>query len=123
MHKPSLYTRLGGYDGIVAFASNLLPRLQGDQQLGRFWAYRGANGIAIEKQLLIDFLSFNCGGPMVYTGRTMKDTHIGMSINEDDWTIFLGHAAATMEFLHIPQEEQEEVVSFVLGLKDDIVEV
>jgi isoleucyl-tRNA synthetase len=39
---PSLYTRLGGYDAIAAVADNLLPRLQGDELLGRFWAHRGA---------------------------------------------------------------------------------
>ena len=37
MDQPSLYERLGGYDGITVFASDLLPRLQGDLQLGRFW--------------------------------------------------------------------------------------
>ena len=123
MSQPSLYTRLGGYDGIVAYAENLLPRLQSDVQLGRFWAYRGADGVAIEKQLLIDFLSYNTGGPMVYTGRNMKTTHKGMNISEDDWTIFLGHAGDTMEHLQIPHDERDEIVAFVLQLKGDIVEV
>jgi len=36
MNQKSLYERLGGYDGLSAFADNLLPRLQGDAQLGRF---------------------------------------------------------------------------------------
>ncbi len=122
MHLPSLYTRLGGYDGIVSFADNLLPRLQNDQQLGRFWAYRGADGVANEKQLLIDFLAHTTGGPMVYNGRNMKKTHAGMNISEDDWTIFLGHAGAAMDTLGIPSTEQEEIVTFVLSLKGDIVE-
>lgn len=30
MTEPSLYERLGGYDGITAFASDLMPRLQRD---------------------------------------------------------------------------------------------
>src|SRR5215475_8904122 len=53
----TLYERLGGYDAICAVANDLLPRLQSDPQLGRFWAHRGADGVAREKQLLIDFLS------------------------------------------------------------------
>jgi hemoglobin len=36
MAQQSLYERLGGYDGISTFANDLLPRLQGDTQLGRF---------------------------------------------------------------------------------------
>ncbi|HEY8098378.1 MAG TPA: hypothetical protein VIE65_20135, partial [Methylobacter sp.] len=56
MKQKSLYERLGGYDGITAFAGDLLPRLQADPQLGRFWQNRGDDGIAREKQLLIDYL-------------------------------------------------------------------
>jgi len=99
--QKSLYKRLGGYDGITAFASDLLPRLQGDSKLGRFWKHRGDDGLAREKQLLIDYLSSSTGGPMYYTGRDMKKTHVGMKISENDWTIFLGHAAATMEALQV----------------------
>lgn len=122
MSEQTLYQCLGGYDGIAAFASNLLPRLQNDAQLGRFWAHRGADGVAREKQFLIDFLSFNSGGPMVYTGRNMKTTHVGMNISEEDWGVFLGHAGATMNDMQIPADTQENVVGFVLSLKDDIVE-
>ena len=90
----SLYERLGGYDAISAVANDLLPRLQGDKQLGRFWAHRGADGIAREKQLLIDFLSSSAGGPMYYTGRDMVTVHKGMRISSSDWNIFMGHLKA-----------------------------
>ncbi len=122
MDQKSLYERLGGYDSISAFANDLLPRLEGDSQLGRFWQNRGDDGIAREKQLLIDYLCLSTGGPMVYTGRDMKTTHKGMKISEEDWSIFLEHAGATMEALQIPKQECDEIVTFVLSLKDDIVE-
>ncbi len=123
MSDASLYERLGGYDGISGFADNLLPRLQSDAQLGRFWQHRGADGIAREKQLLIDFLCENAGGPVYYTGRDMLTSHKGMQISENDWTIFLGHAADTMGALEIPEPERNDVVAFVLSLKDDMVGV
>jgi len=123
MTQKSLYERLGGYDGIEGFASDLLPRIQGDSQLARFWAHRGNDGLAREKQLLIDYLCFNTGGPMVYTGRNMKTTHVGMNISEADWDLFMGHAGATMEALQIPKQECDEVVAFVLSLKEDIAEI
>jgi hemoglobin len=122
MSQNSLYERLGGYDGITAFASELLPRLQGDDQLGRFWAHRGEDGLAGEKQLLIDYLAHVAGGPMYYTGRDMKTTHQGMKISESDWNIFMGHAADTMAALQVPQQECDDIAAFVLTLKDDIVE-
>ena len=122
MNEKSLYERLGGYDGITGFASNLLPRLQADPQLGRFWQNRGADGIAREKQLLIDYLCASAGGPMYYTGRDMKTSHKGMKISERDWEIFLGHAGATMEALQVPKQECDEIAAFVSSLKADIVE-
>ena len=118
----SLYERLGGYDAISAVANDLLPRLQGDPQLGRFWAHRGADGIAREKQLLIDYLCAITGGPVYYRGRDMALTHRGMRISESDWSAFLGHAAASLARFHVPEPERREVVAFVQSLKKDIVE-
>lgn len=122
MSAETLYDRLGGYDGITAFVNDLLPRLRGDAQMGRFWANRGEDGIAREKQLLIDYLCNIAGGPVYYTGRDMKTSHKGMKISESDWSIFLGHAGDTMQALSVPPRECDEVVAFVLTLKDDLVE-
>ena len=118
----TLYERLGGYDAITAVVNDLLPRLQGDPQLGRFWAHRGADGVAREKQLLIDFLCNAAGGPMYYTGRGMKLSHHGMGISESDWSTFLNHAAATLVKFKVGPNEQRDVVAFAQSLKKDIVE-
>src|SRR6266849_3647748 len=72
MSKKTLYERLGGYDAISAVASDLLPRLQADSRLARFWQHRSEDGVKREKQLLIDFLCSSAGGPLYYTGRDMK---------------------------------------------------
>ena len=45
MNEKTLYERLGGYDGITGFVENLLPRLQADSLLGRFWENRGDDGV------------------------------------------------------------------------------
>ena len=118
----TLFERLGGYDAICAVANDLLPRLQADPQLGRFWAHRGDDGVAREKQLLIDFLCATAGGPMYYRGRDMTLTHRGMRISESDWKVFLGHAGATLAKFDVPEAEQHDVVTFVQSLKKDIVE-
>jgi hemoglobin len=120
--KKSLYERLGGHDAINAVANDLLPRLQGDPKLGRFWAHRGEDGVKREKQLLVDFLCSCAGGPVYYRGRDMALCHRGMRISESDWSAFLGHAAATLAKFRVPDAEQHEVVAFVQSLKKDIVE-
>lgn len=122
MTEKSLYERLGGYDGIAVFANDLVSRLQGDELLGRFWQNRSDDSIVREKQLLIDYLCENSGGQVYYTGRDMKLSHAGMKISEADWESFLTHAGATMEALQVPKQECDDVVAFVLSLKEDIVE-
>lgn len=118
----SLYERLGGYDAITAVASDLLPRLASDPVLGRFWAHRGADGVAREKQLLIDFLCHSAGGPMYYTGRDMKLSHQGMRISAADWNAFMGHVRVTLDKFNVPAPERGETLAFIESTKADIVE-
>jgi len=118
----SLYARLGGYDALAAVADDLLPRLQTDADLERFWAHRGDDGIAREKQLLVDFLCASAGGPLLYTGRDMQLTHAGMGIRESDWAAFLGHLGATLDAFSVPERERAEVLAFIDSTKAEIVE-
>ena len=122
MSNTTLYQRLGGYDAICAVANDLLPRLQADPQLARFWQHRGEDGLRREKQLLIDFLCSSAEGPLYYTGRDMKTSHKGMKISESDWSAFLGHVTATLESFKVPQAERDQVIAFVQSTKADIVE-
>ncbi len=118
----TLYQRLGGYDAITAVAGSLIGRLMADEQLGRFWAHRGEDGLAREKQLLIDFLSASAGGPLLYTGRDMATSHKGMRISESDWSIFMGHVKDTLAEFEVPEKETADVLGFVESTKSEIVE-
>jgi hemoglobin len=122
MSKKTLYERLGGYDAIASVANDLLPRMQADAQLARFYQHRGEDGLRRSRQLLIDFLCSSAGGPLYYTGRDMKITHKGMKISESDWSAFLGHLNATLDALQVPHAERVEVVALMQSTKSDIVE-
>jgi hemoglobin len=122
MSNESLYARLGGYDALAAVANALLPRLQSDDKLRRFWDHRGDDGIEREKQLLIDFLATESGGPMLYTGRDMLTAHKGMQIDEDDWERLIGHLTETLGSFNVPEQETSEVLAFIESTKQEIVE-
>jgi len=122
MTEATLYARLGGYDAITAVAENLLPRLNSDPALGRFWAHRGEDGIRREKQLLVDFLCDRAGGPLYYTGREMLLSHKGMNISASDWGAFIGHLEATLDHFGVPERERSEVLAFIDSTRADIVE-
>eukprot|EP00808_Paulinella_micropora_P010941 g80406.t1 len=118
----SLYSRLGGYDAIVAFANDALQGMQADSVLARFWENRGADGVQREKQLLIDHLVHITGGPLYYTGRSMPLTHRGMGITEEDWTRFMGYIGSTAKKLGVGPREGGEVVSYLNSIKKDVVD-
>ena len=118
----SLYARLGGYDAIAAVVEDLLSRLTVDNLLERFWQNRGADGVAREKQLLIDFLCASAGGPMLYPGRDMALSHKGMGINAADWENFTAHLTATLEKFEVPDAEKNDVLGFIESTRADIVD-
>jgi hemoglobin len=122
MATTSLYERLGGYDAIAAIADELLQRLFSDPQVGVYWKGRNNESKKRDRQLLVDYLCQVAGGPVVYTGHDMKSGHAGLGISESDWHVTAGHLSATLEKLHVPEPEKQEVLAFVSSLKRDIVE-
>tara|TARA_B110000211_G_scaffold63397_1_gene72642 strand:+ start:1444 stop:1833 length:390 start_codon:yes stop_codon:yes gene_type:complete len=122
MKGKSLFDRLGGYSAIVTLVDSLVSRLEADPQLGRFWANRGTDGILREKQLLVDFLCKESGGPMYYCGRDMLTTHKGMNITPEDWQIFLQYLSLVLDQASVDEPERSEVVEFIKGLSDRVVE-
>lgn len=118
----SLYERLGGYEAIAALTNEMLPRLIGDEVLGRFWLNRSDDSKRREHQLLIDYLCVHSGGPLHYVGRDLITTHRGMGITDDDWTRFMGHLIATLEKLELAERERTDLLSFVASLESAIVD-
>ena len=123
MSVKSLYERLGGYDAIAAVTDALMVRIKSDDKLRRFYDHRGADGIAREQQLLVDFLCASSAGSVVYTGRDMKTVHIRMQLDGEDWNRAIGHLAATLKAFEVPEQENDEVLKFAESLRTEIVEV
>jgi len=119
----SLYQRLGGYDAIAAATDDLLGRLQSDPRLKDFW-----KGASVEKrrkarQLIVDYMVEAAGGPAFYTGADMRQAHAGMRIDDEDWSVFMRHATATLDHFGVPERERGEVLGFFSSLRSDVVEV
>jgi hemoglobin len=117
-----LYKRLGGYDAIVAFVADLMPRLYNDPTLWVYWKGKSFDSRRRGEQLLVDFLCAAFGGPAFYAGPDMKSSHRGLGITPQEWAILLQHVAATFDALGVPERERAEVMAATESLKWDIVE-
>jgi hemoglobin len=118
----SLYERLGGYDGVAAIVDDLLPRLHGDPSLAVYWKGKCKDSLKKDRQLLVDFLGAAFGGPVVYLGRTMKMSHEGLGITDEEWRRFIEHVTATLRNQAIPEREANEFLAAAEGLKAEVVE-
>ena len=122
MMKKSLYERLGGYNAIAAVVDDFVGRLVADKQFEHFFAGHSTDSKKRIRQHIVDQLCAAAGGPCVYTGRTMKDSHMGLNISEADWDAAAKHLVASLDKFKVPEPEKKELLAFVTGLKGDIVE-
>jgi hemoglobin len=117
-----LYERLGGYDALAAAVDELLPRLQGDPQLGVYWRGQNVHTKKRGRQMLLDFLVEALGGPARYHGLDMKAAHDGLGINESDWAVMERHVVAVLDKFGIQGREREEFLAAAGSLKGDVVQ-
>ncbi|HST53289.1 MAG TPA: group 1 truncated hemoglobin [Pyrinomonadaceae bacterium] len=118
----TLYERLGGYNAIAAVVDDFVGRLVADKQLERFFVGHSTDSKKRIRQHVVDQLCAATGGPCIYTGRTMKDSHAGLGITEDEWNIAGKHLVETLDKFKVPEAEKKELLDIVATLKADIVE-
>jgi hemoglobin len=120
MQMTSLYDRLGGGDTINALTESWVGRVGGDDRAnGKFVR----TDIARLKKEVADQLCEVTGGPCVYTGRSMRETHTGMKTTAGEFDVVMQHLGAALDELHVPKTEQDELVELLRPMRDDIVEV
>jgi hemoglobin len=121
--QESLYKRLGGYDAIAAVTDDFIGRLATHKDLSRFFVGASDDSKMKIRQHVVDFICKGTGGPCVYMGRTMKDSHKGLKISENDWNIAGGLLMETLKKFNVPKKETDELMAIVTSIKGDIVEM
>jgi hemoglobin len=120
--KKSLYERLGGYNAIAAVVDDFVGKLITDKQFERFFVGHSTDSKKRIRQHIVDQFCAAAGGPCIYTGRTMKDSHAGLGITEAEWDAAAKHLVATLDKFKVGEPEKKDLLAFVGSLKNDIVE-
>ena len=120
--KKSLYERLGGYDAVAAVVDDFVGRLVTDRQFERFFVGHSTDSKKRIRQHIVDQFCAGAGGPCIYTGRSMKDSHAGVGISEAEWDAAAKHLVASLDKFKVGDEEKKDLLAFVTSLKADIVD-
>jgi hemoglobin len=116
----SLYERLGGTEGITQIASDLVDIHLANPRISPRYANKD---VAKMKNGAATFFIAGTGGPNVYKGQNMLDTHRSMNISGDEFLAVLDDALQALEKNAIGQREQEEVLFVLYSMKPEIVGV
>lgn len=122
--KASLYMRLGGLDGIATVVDDFVERVLADPRLQKnphvTEAYRRKPKSAL-KYHVTEMVAWATGGPQIYTGRSMLESHRHLHIAGDEWEAFLDDIRQTLDQYKVPLAEQKELFVILGSTRPDIV--
>jgi hemoglobin len=119
----TLYARVGGYDFIAKFVDTAFPRVAAQPQLHRLFQGHSIDSQLRQRQLIVDALCKEMGGPCFYIGRPMRPLHEGLHITESDWAEFMKIISATLMELKVAERDRKDWIALFDGtFRSTIVE-
>jgi hemoglobin len=121
---PTLYERVGGINNIALLVDDVIersyvdpvfeanPRIHAAHQRFPKAVYK-FNATALACQVM--------GGPQVYTGRSLKEAHQHLKVNEKEWQALMRIFHESMTSFNVPNKEQKEIMAIIESTKGDIV--
>lgn len=121
--EKSLYERLGGESLLEPAVHIFYEKVLADPSLRPFF-----ETVNMPEQLVKQkkFLAFAFGGPIAYSGQSLKAAHAPLVKRGLDVSHFLGvavHLHATLEELEVAPALIDEVMNIVAATQDDVLGV
>jgi hemoglobin len=122
--EPTLYDRLGGVYNIATVVDDFIDRIMVDGRLNANPRVDEAHHRVSPqgfKHYVTEMICWAAGGPQMYSGRSMGDSHRHLMITDEEWTAFMDDFQQTLDKFEVPQPEQDELTAIVKSTKDSIV--
>lgn len=120
--QKSLYQRLGGYDAIAKVVDDFLPRLAKDPKIASMIGGLAETSRMRNRQLIVDQICHDTGGPCLYIGRTMEASHQGLGITDELWEFSQKTLGETLDANKVGEPERSELLAVIEKLRPEVVE-
>jgi truncated hemoglobin YjbI len=121
----TLWERLGGEANVKKVVDDFVDLAANDAKVdftrGGKYKVEGEALVKLKKGL-VDFVSMATGGPLKYTGKSMKEVHKGMGITDAQFDAVAADLKKALEKNGAKQADIDEVLKAVGGTRKDIVE-
>ena len=122
--EKSLYERLGGVKPISLVVDDFINRLVSNDILNANPMIKAGRVHSPDAYLKFQVTTLVCqvtGGPCVYSGLGMKESHKHLNITAAEWQVMLDEFQKTLDKFGVPAQEQKELFAIVESTRKDIV--
>ncbi|HEY3942069.1 MAG TPA: group 1 truncated hemoglobin [Acidimicrobiales bacterium] len=113
-----IFDQIGGAGAVGTAVDIFYEKVLGDPQLRGYFA---GTDLALLKRHQRAFLTAALGGPDAYAGRAMGPAHAGLGVTDAAFDAVVGHLAATLTELSVPDDTIGEIAAALLPLRSEIV--
>jgi len=121
MDVRSLYTRLGGAEGIRRIIDDVIAAHLNNPMVGE--RFRKAEDLGRLKIKAWEFFCAGAGGPEIYTGKDMISAHKGMNITEAEYEAVTEDILSALARNRIDDATARDVTAILNSLRSQVVGV
>ena len=117
----ALYDELGGDEAISAALDRFYGKVLADPRVSGYFDDVDVDQVKRHQRA---FLAMAFGGPDAYEGRTLEAAHRrarAQGLDEEGYTVFMGHFSDTLVELGVPEPKVDEVMAIAHTGKADVL--
>ncbi|KPA93280.1 group I truncated hemoglobin [Pseudomonas sp. RHF3.3-3] len=115
----SLYRDLGERAGITRIVEGMLLKIAHDPRIAE--RFRKIDIVRLRNKLVEQFC-VEAGGPCVYTGDTMAESHKGQNVSRSDFNALVEDLIAAMDEQGIPVRVQNRLIARLAPMRGEVIE-
>ena len=117
--QPTLFHKLGGGPTVRAVVDAFYERVLGDPELAPF--FHGTDMVR-QKAHQAAFVGMALGGPKGdYQGRSMRDAHAALDLEDRHFDGVAGHLQATLEGAGVGTEDVSTILGAIAPLRSEVL--